>query len=174
MDEAIRAKLEARAWEQLLATAEDDSQWSFATETEGAVSFMYCPWSATEEWDFDHTIKVPDLPWSQERRELITRGVAEPSEEELAQWRRATCHWIARGTDWTWSAWVVPLRSGDRIDGYVAFVFSPSDDPDEPPVLQGIYESVEMARAGLAAEGAIGGSDAGVGELEELDEVDEE
>ena len=40
-----------------------------------------------QDWEFDGEIEDLGLPWSPERLELIKRGEADPTEEELHQWR---------------------------------------------------------------------------------------
>jgi hypothetical protein len=52
MDSADRKKLAKFASERLYATADDEEQWSFLFRTRGAVSYLYCPWSVTEDWEF--------------------------------------------------------------------------------------------------------------------------
>jgi hypothetical protein len=42
MDLADRQKLERIALDRLLASADDEEQWSFVFRTEGAVSALYC------------------------------------------------------------------------------------------------------------------------------------
>ena len=54
-----------------------------------AVGYLYCPWSKTEDLGFDGTIEGLDLPWSAERLNLIKHGKADPTENELRQWRHA-------------------------------------------------------------------------------------
>jgi hypothetical protein len=85
--------------ERLHATADDDEQWSFLFRTDRAVNFLYCPWSVTEDWEFDGETQGLSLPWSPERLQLIRDGDADPNEEELRQWRRAMCRKLAPGSD---------------------------------------------------------------------------
>ena len=126
MDLADREKLEKLALERLYATADDDEPWSFVFRTDGALSMNYCPWSETEDWEFDGEIEGLGLPWSPERLKLIKRGEADPTEEEL------------------------------QIAGYALFVGASEGDPDEAPILEGVFDSPEEAEAALTEKGAVG------------------
>jgi hypothetical protein len=64
MDLADREKLEKLALERLDATADDDEQWSFLFRTNGATDLLYCPWSVTEDWEFDGETEGLRLHWS--------------------------------------------------------------------------------------------------------------
>ena len=123
---ADREKLEKLALERLYATADDDEPWSFVFRTDGALSMNYCPWSETEDWEFDGEIEGLGLPWSPERLKLIKRGEADPTEEEL------------------------------QIAGYALFVGASEGDPDEAPILEGVFDSPEEAEAALTEKGAVG------------------
>ena len=155
MDAADRKKLEQVALDRLLATAHDEEQWSFAFRTEGAVYLPYCPWSVTEDWEFDGGTDGLDLPWAPERLDLITRGEADPTEEELGQWREALCRQLADGSDYCSVAWIVPLWIEKKIAGHALFTVTADGDPDEAPTLEGVFESVDQAKAALAVAGAI-------------------
>jgi hypothetical protein len=157
VDATDRKKLEELASERLLASADDEEQWSFVFGTEGAVDLLYCPWSVTEDEDFNGETDGLDLPWTPERLDLITRGEAEPTEEELRQWRRALCRKLADGSDWCWVAWIVPLWIDGKIAGHALFSASAAGDPDEAPLLGGVFESFDEAKAALSVEGAIDG-----------------
>ena len=126
MDLADREKLEKLALERLYATADDDEPWSFVFRTDGALSMNYCPWSETEDWEFDGETEGLGLPWSPERLKLIKRGEADPTEEEL------------------------------QIAGYALFVGASEGDPDEAPILEGVFDSPEEAEAALTEKGAVG------------------
>ena len=90
MKQDDREKLEEFAWKELAATAHDDEQWSFAWARKGCIGdISYCPWSLTDDLEFDGDLRDLDLPWSKERLESIERNEADPNEEELRQWRRA-------------------------------------------------------------------------------------
>ena len=125
MDLADREKLEKLALERLYATADDDEPWSFVFRTDGALSMNYCPWSETEDWEFDGEIEGLGLPWSPERLKLIKRGEADPTEEEL------------------------------QIAGYALFVGASEGDPDEAPMPEGVFDSLEEAKAALTEKGAV-------------------
>jgi hypothetical protein len=134
MNSADRKKLKKLALVRLDATADDDEQWSFLFRTDGCVGYLYCPWSATEDWDFDGTIEGLDLPWSAERLNLIKDGKADPTENELRQWRQAKCRSLASGSDWCWIAWIVPLWIDQKIAGYALFVSSVPSVTDDSQV----------------------------------------
>jgi hypothetical protein len=131
-----------------------DGKWS------GAVCLLYCPWSVTEDWEFDGETEGLGLPWNPERLELIRRGEADPNEEELQQWRQAQCRKLAPGSDWCWIAWITPITINRKIAGYAVFVCSSAGDPDEAPILEGVFDSPEEAKAALTAEGAVAGAEA--------------
>ena len=154
MDLADREKLEKLALERLYATADDDEPWSFVFRTDGALSMNYCPWSETEDWEFDGEIEGLGLPWSPERLKLIKRGEADPTEEELNQWRRAKCRKLAANCHWF--AWLTPLTINEKIAGYALFVGASEGDPDEAPILEGVFDSPEEAEAALTEKGAVG------------------
>jgi hypothetical protein len=88
---------------------------------------------------------------------LIEAGQAEPNEEELYQWRRAVAKDIATESEDMTLIWIVPLVRGAAIDGYAAFAFDASGDPEEPPILEGVFESYDDAKAALAERGVFGG-----------------
>jgi hypothetical protein len=155
VDPSRRTELEKLALERLHATAHDEEQWSYAFRTDGAVGFLYCPWFVTEGWEFDGETDELELPWRPERRQLIDRGGAEPDEEELRQWRRAKCRALADNTEYSWIAWAVPVRIEGATAGYALFVSGPDHDPDDAPILDGIFDSLEEVKAALAAEGAV-------------------
>ena len=79
----------------------------------------------------------------------------DPNEEELRQWRKAKCRQLAGGSDWCWIAWIVPVRIKKTIAGYALFVSPAYGDPDDPPILKGIFDSLDDAQALLRAEGAV-------------------
>ena len=141
--------------ERLNATADNEEPWSFCFRTEGCVGLQYCPWSVTEDWEFDGETQGLDLPWSAERRDRISRGEDDPTEEELQQWRHAMCRKLAAGSDWCWIAWIVPLRIDQDIAGYALFVGSLAGAPEDAPDLRGVFDSVEEAEAKLATEGSV-------------------
>jgi hypothetical protein len=73
-------KLEKLALERLYATANDDEQWSFLFRTRWAMDPFYCPWSVTEDCEFDGGVEDLDLPWSSERLEVLKRGTRRRSQ----------------------------------------------------------------------------------------------
>ena len=84
MDEATRRNLEELAMERLLATADDDEQWSFLFRTNGSICLNYWPWSMVEDDPYDPGIQGLDLPWTAERRRSLEAGDAEPNEERCS------------------------------------------------------------------------------------------
>lgn len=155
LDLAVRKKLEKLALERLYATADAEEPWSFVFRTDGALCMSYCPWSETEDQEFDGEIEGLGLVWSPERLELIKRGEADPTEEELHQWRRAKCRKLA--ADYHWFAWLTPLTINEKIAGYALFVGASEGDPYEAPILEGVFDSPEEAEAALVEKGAVGG-----------------
>jgi hypothetical protein len=154
LDQAVREKLETLAVERLNATADDEEPWSFCFRTEGCVGLLYCPWSETEDWEFDGETKGLDLSWSAERLDRISRGEDDPTHEELQQWRRAKWRKLTASSP-TWFAWIVPLRIDQDIAGYALFVGDLDGDPEEAPYLRGVLDSFEEAKAELATEGSV-------------------
>jgi hypothetical protein len=57
MNNEDRKQLEAIALERLEASSDDQEQWSFLYRTEGAVGLDCCPWTTTEDWEFDGEIE---------------------------------------------------------------------------------------------------------------------
>jgi len=108
----------------------------------------------SEAWEFDGDTENLVLPWSQARIEFIKCG-GDPNKEELRQWREAKCRQLANGSDWCWNAWAVPVRVKRRTAGYALFVCPSYGDPDDPPMLKGIFDSLDDAIALLRAEGAV-------------------
>jgi hypothetical protein len=155
MEAARQKELAALALERLQATADDEEQWSFLFRTEGSVACLYCPWSETEDWEFDGNTDDLDLPWSKDRLSLIASGQADPTEEELGQWRRAMCRKILDGAEGAWVAHVVPLWVDKKVAAYALFAGSSDGDPDEPSELKGVFDSLEQAKAALAADGLV-------------------
>src|SRR5262249_37762580 len=122
--------------------------------TEGAQTITYCPWTATQDMDFDGTVDGLDLPWSDERSDLIERGKAEPTREELQQWREAMCRALI-DSDQSWIAHIVPLWADKTVAAYAVFATDGTSDPDLPPVFKGVFDTLEAAQAGVAADGAV-------------------
>jgi len=52
--------------------------------------------------------------------------------------------------------WIVSLAHGAAIDGFAAFSGGGRDDPDDPPILEGVFESIDDAKAALAEKGVFG------------------
>jgi hypothetical protein len=153
MDPSRRKQLEQLACQRRDATAHDDERWSFLFNTEGSVGFSYCPWSYPADDEFDGSDKRLCLPWKPERLQLLSSGQAEPTDEELRQWREARCRILAQ--EGRWFAYIVPLEIDEQTAGYALFVGFADGDPDEVPILKGVFDSFPEAKAALAAEGSI-------------------
>jgi hypothetical protein len=85
-----RKELEKIALERLMANGDDpyDYLWGEGADILG----KWCPWSKYDTEIFTGQIEGLDLPWSKERTREIENGAA-LKKTELAQWRRAMCHW---------------------------------------------------------------------------------
>ena len=151
-NEIIRKKLEELALERLHATANDYE--SFLVRTDGAVSFTYCPWSVTEDWEFDGDTENLNLAWSRSRMRLINQG-GYPNKKELREWRQAKCRQLAADSDWCWIAWIVPVKFEDKVAGYALFMVPSYSGPNHGPILAGIFHSFDKAKASLMAGGAV-------------------
>jgi hypothetical protein len=151
MDPVLRRKLERIAWNHADGSRDDEERWSFLFRTEGAVSYNFFPLHALDGWEFDGDLDGLDLPWTAERMEEIEAGAA-LDEVELEQWRWAKCRALADGTDWTWVAWLVPLRVENEIAGYAAFLCSPEDND---PSLHGVFETQDEAEQALSGAGGL-------------------
>ncbi|HWK67483.1 MAG TPA: hypothetical protein VNS34_21355 [Rhizobiaceae bacterium] len=149
MDPAEGRRLEALAMQRLQATRLHEEQWSFLFRTEGSLGLVYCPWSVLDDWEFDGDLDDLELPWSDER---IEEG-DDPTEAELAEWRRAKCRQLADDSEWAVPAWIVPVRLNEQVAGYALFLCL--GDGEDEPYLEGIHETVAEARSALAEQGAI-------------------
>jgi hypothetical protein len=47
----------------------------------------------------------------------------------------------------------------EKIAGYAVFVGYADGDPNEAPMLEGVFDSPEEAKAALTEKGAVGGPD---------------
>lgn len=150
MDAVLRRRLERIAWNHAKGSQDHEEQWSFLFRTDGAVSYMFFPFSGLDDWEFDGDLDGLDLPWSASRIEEIEDG-ADPNDLELEQWRWAKCRALADGTDWTWTAWLIPLKVENQIAGCAVFLCEPEGDPS----LQGVFETQDEAVEALSKEGAL-------------------
>ncbi len=50
--------------------------------------------------------------------------------------------------------WFAPVEL-DQLTGYAVFMFDPNGAPEDPPVLDGIYDSLEEAKRALATKGVF-------------------
>jgi hypothetical protein len=132
-------------------TKDDTEQWSFLFRTEGSVGHVYSPWAEYEDREFDGGLYQLDLLWTLERRDELTSGRADPTAQELHEWREASCRWASNYTDWCYPACIVSLRPrGLQVKGYALFLCQ-----YDSPVLEGIYESVEEAKIALVRIGSM-------------------
>ena len=157
MDSNEKQRLENLALKRLHATADEEEEHSFLFRTEGALDYAFYPWSRIEHEDFDGDAECVKHIWGSDRLALVESGEADPTEEELLQWCRATALSRAANTDWAWVAWVVPIWECSTISGYALFLCEP--DPDHDPELRGVYKTLAEAQQALALEGAVYGSD---------------
>jgi len=159
LEASDRKKLEELAVERLMATANDEEQWSFCFRTEGAVSAIYCPWQVGEDAALDGEIEGLDLPWTPERLDLIKRSQADPTEKELRQWAEAYCRkMVTDAYEGLATAWAVPLWIDQKIAAYALFVAGADEDPDDPPLLKGVFDTLEEAGSALDIEGVAEGT----------------
>jgi hypothetical protein len=156
MDSATRKGLEELAIERLAATADDEEPWSFLFRTNGSICLSYWPWSEVENYTYHPAMKGLDLPWTPERRKLLEAGDAAPNEEELLQWRWAVAKQMATESEDKVLIWIVPLAHGPAIDGFAAFAIDGAGGPEDPPILEGVFESIDEATAALAEKGVFG------------------
>ena len=154
MDLVFRKKLEKLAWERARATSGNDERWSFVFRTDGAVNLSYCAWSEMDDCEFYGEIDGLGLQWSDERASLIESGEVDPNEDELHQWRQAMCRKLAVNGE-AGIVWIVPVTIGSKIAGYALFLFHAGGAPEDEPILEGVFESVEEAKATLAKEGVV-------------------
>ena len=160
MASSTRQTLEALALQRLAATAGDVEAWSFLFSTEGSLGFSYCPWSATEDEDFDGSVEGLDLPWTSKRKALIESGKADPRPEELAQWRQAIARDWAANTDRAHIAWIVPIWVRKKIKGYALFLCGDesaglAEDEGFSPELSAVFDNFEEAIDALRREGPV-------------------
>lgn len=152
MDPVRRKQLEELAQRRLDATADDEEQFSFLFRTEGSFDYRYCPWWKFEEEDFDGWVQGLDLPWSESRRQQLESGEADPDETELRQWRRAMCRQQAEDGE-AFIAYIVPMVEDKGIEGFAVFLVNL--ESDDPPMLDGVFDSVNEAMAALRADGVV-------------------
>lgn len=156
MDPEARRTLEELALKRLAVTANDDETWSFLFRTEGSVDCTYCPLHATEDLDFDGDITGLELPWTPKRTALIESGKADPSPEELRQWREATARDWASNTERAHIAHIVPLWVRKQAKGYALFLCGNADtDQHDSPELAGVYDTLEEAKEALRRKGPV-------------------
>lgn len=157
---STRQTLEALALKRLAATAGDHEAWSFLIRTEGSLDFSYCPWSATEDLDFDVSVEGLDLPWTLKRKALIESGKADPRPEELAQWRQEVARSWAANTERAHIAWIVPIWVRKKIKGYALFLCGDegaglAEDEGFSPELSAVFDTLEEAMDALRREGPV-------------------
>jgi hypothetical protein len=155
MDSATRKSLEELALQRLAATADDEEPWSFLFRTDGAVGRRYWPLSQIEDREFDGMTEGLDLQWSAERLEAIAGGAADLTDEEKLQWRQAKARSLAAGAEDAWPVWIVPLWIENETAGHALFLLDGAGGPEDPPILEGVFGSVEEAKDSLRTKGAL-------------------
>ena len=142
------------ALERLNATANDEEEWSFLFRTKGSMDYLYYPWSEAEYLMFEPDgLEGRGLLWSEKRLKELAEETAQPTEEELQQWRVTECYRLANASDYSWVGWIVPLIIGDVTEAHALFLCRP--DADHTPDLHGAYESFDDAKTALELEGAV-------------------
>jgi hypothetical protein len=83
-------------------------------------------------------------------------GDADPNEEELLQWRQATCRrLVEKGSDICSVAWVVPLWVDSGVAGYALFLCDLGGAESDVPELVGVFENRGEEKSRLLLEGAV-------------------
>ena len=90
---------------------------------------------------------------SEARLRQIENG-SDPNETELHQWRRAKCRLVADAGE-AGGIWIVPMKADKEIEGFAVWLYSVGAAPEDPPILRGIFDSVDEAKAALSDEGII-------------------
>ena len=73
----------------------------------------------------------------------------------MLQWRRAMCRLRAEDGE-AMVAWIAPMRNEqDEVIAYALWLFNVQGAPEDPPTLQGIFDSCEEAKATLRSEGYL-------------------
>ena len=134
-------------------TATDEEQYSFVFRTEGAFELKFCGWDVFEDYEFDGDLRDLGLSWADQRRRELEIGIAEPTAEELDQWRRAQTKRAA--LDYCEIAWFTPLSPRGSVVGWAFFRCPTEGDPDIPPNLVGVYPSLEQAKAAASEAGVL-------------------
>jgi hypothetical protein len=71
----------------------------------------------------------------------------------LRQWRQALCRRDAEIGE-AFVAWITPMRDASgNVEAYALWLFSVTGAPEDPPTLEGIFDSVDDAKAQLRSEG---------------------
>lgn len=158
MDQEARDALMGLAQSLLDETQDDEEPWSFVYRTPGALGGTWYAWERTddvvaEDWVFDDLVGR----WPPDRLEQVRTGEQEPTDEEWHQIREAMCRLLANNAEVGNVFWITPIDSPGGHSGYVLFRDSVNDDPEVPPMVDGVFESQEDALQYLRALGAIGG-----------------
>jgi hypothetical protein len=155
MEQSRLEFLQRIALQRLEASADDEERWSYAWGGEGAVDFSYCPWAAYEDEEFWGVPPGIKLPWPPERIEQLESGEEDPNEAELRQWRKAMCRLNAENGE-AFVAWITPMRNKmGAVEAYALWLFSVQGAPEDPPVLDGIFDTCDDAKAKLRSEGYL-------------------
>jgi hypothetical protein len=150
-----RKRLEKIALERLTANADDP--WDYLRAQGADILGPWCSWSTYEDEIFDGRIEGLDLSWSEERAREIEDGAA-LTNNELAQWRHAMCHWRVRYSDHGLMVWIVPVRTdGGAVEGYAVWLDimdNPAPSVDDIQLF-GIFDNADEAKGELTANGAL-------------------
>jgi len=147
---ADKRRLHELACRLLEATRDDDEQWSFLFRTPGAIDLLYCPWSSVEDLEFNGNVSELRNLLSADRICEIEVGDDALSDDELALWRLCKCRELAKGSDWSLPAWIVPIWENDGISGWALAL-----DRDLEPYVSDVFESEQAARDALDRLGAV-------------------
>ena len=52
--------------------------------------------------------------------------------------------------------WIVPLWLEEKIAGFAAFIIDGYGAPEDAPILEGVFDSIDEATTALAAKGVFG------------------
>ena len=133
----------------------ESDRWSFLSSD---IAIGYCPFVDASLENFNGEIEGLGLPWSQKRIDAIESGEEEPNQIELQQWVNAHARYCAKNNMFTHSAFIVPIKSIDEsLQGteVALFVGNHEGDAEEPPGLEGVFDSAEDAESHLRTKGAI-------------------
>jgi hypothetical protein len=156
MDSSTRERLKEIA-ERGLAETYDEEQWSFVNRC--SKSYVWCPWEEVQDLEYDGDPSSIEDQLSPERFEQLDEDSStDLTESELELWRRAQAEQYAKGSDWEWLAWIVPISDQESgAKGLALFITPAYGDPDIPPRLVDVFDSLKKAEKYLLEHGAVQG-----------------